>query len=151
MAQPRPLFFMYATFQTHITNFTTNRYVEKCPSSIWCWDLNSRPLKHESPPITTRPGLLPLIHLTVNAIMKWLFAMTYLGIVLRILFDLVMIMRKCFVYDGGQIKNRNFLVGALTDWWTAPKIIWRKKLSDSFSSENILNERWLQSSSNLIW
>ena len=25
------------------------------PSSIMCWDLNSRPLEHESPPITTIP------------------------------------------------------------------------------------------------
>ena len=30
---------------------------QKCPSSIGCWDLNSRPL--ESPPITTRPGPSP--------------------------------------------------------------------------------------------
>ena len=26
--------------------------------SIWCQDSNSRPLDHQSPPITTRPGLL---------------------------------------------------------------------------------------------
>ena len=31
----------------------------KCPSSIWCRDLNSQPLEHESP-ITTRPGLPPM-------------------------------------------------------------------------------------------
>ena len=30
-----------------------------CPSSIWCRDSNSLPLKHESPPITTRPELPP--------------------------------------------------------------------------------------------
>ena len=29
-----------------------------CPSSIRSWDSNSRPLEHESPPITTRPGLI---------------------------------------------------------------------------------------------
>ena len=57
--QPRPLFHLLPSFQTHITNFTTNMYVKKCPSSIWCRDLNSRPLEHESPPITTRPGLPP--------------------------------------------------------------------------------------------
>ena len=34
-------------------------YVKKCPSSIRCWDSNSRPLEHEPPPITTRPGLPP--------------------------------------------------------------------------------------------
>ena len=26
---------------------------------VWCRDSNSRPLEHESPPITTRPGLPP--------------------------------------------------------------------------------------------
>ena len=41
-------------YQTNITNFTTNQ-CEKCPSSRWCCDSNSRPA--ESPPITTRPGL----------------------------------------------------------------------------------------------
>ena len=48
------LFFFFFVF----SNFTTNMYVKKCPSSIWCWDSNSRPLEHESP-ITTRPGLPP--------------------------------------------------------------------------------------------
>ena len=42
-----------------ISNFTTNRYVKKYPSSIRCQDSNSRPLKQESPIITTRPGLPP--------------------------------------------------------------------------------------------
>ena len=31
--------------------------VEKCPSSIWCWDLNPRPFEDELTHITTRPGL----------------------------------------------------------------------------------------------
>ena len=34
-----------------------NKYVKKCPSSIWYWDSNPWPLEHESPPITTSPGL----------------------------------------------------------------------------------------------
>ena len=34
--------------------------MKKCPSSIWCWDSNSWPLEHESPPIITRPGLRPI-------------------------------------------------------------------------------------------
>ena len=33
--------------------------MKKCQSSILCWDLNSQPLEHEFPPITTRPGLPP--------------------------------------------------------------------------------------------
>ena len=43
-------------FQTNITSFTTN-YFEKCPSSRQYWDSNPRPFDHDSPPITTRPGL----------------------------------------------------------------------------------------------
>ena len=58
MGQPRPLFHLFSSFQTHKTIFTTNK-CEKCPSSILCQDLNSRPLGHESPHITNRPGLLP--------------------------------------------------------------------------------------------
>ena len=53
---PRPLFNLFSSFQTQITNFTTNGYVNKCPSSIWCWDSNSQPLEHEFPPVTTKPG-----------------------------------------------------------------------------------------------
>ena len=29
---------------------------------IRCWDANPRPLEHDSPPITTRPGLPPYAH-----------------------------------------------------------------------------------------
>ena len=31
------------------------------PSCIPCWDSNSRPLEHESPPITTRPGISDVV------------------------------------------------------------------------------------------
>ena len=31
-----------------------------CPFSKWCRDSNSRTQEHETPPITTRPGLAPL-------------------------------------------------------------------------------------------
>ena len=51
---PASLFIYFRSFQTNIiTNFTTNY----CPSSIRCRDSNPRPLEHESPPISTRPGL----------------------------------------------------------------------------------------------
>ena len=58
MGQPRPLFVYFRSFQTNNTIFTTNQ-CEKCPSSIWCWDLNPRPLENESSPIITRPGFPP--------------------------------------------------------------------------------------------
>ena len=55
------LFFVYFwSFQTNNTIFTTNQ-CEKCPSSIRRWDSNPRPLERESTPITTRPGLPPLM------------------------------------------------------------------------------------------
>ena len=47
-------------FQKHIIIFPTNRYVKKCPSSIRCRYSNLQPLKHESSPITTRPGTDPI-------------------------------------------------------------------------------------------
>ena len=55
MGQPRPLFCLFSVFSNKHYNF----YVKKCPSSIWCWDSNPRPLESESLPITTRPGLPP--------------------------------------------------------------------------------------------
>ena len=58
MVHSWPLFNLFSSFQTNITMFTTN-LCEKCPSSIRCWDSNSRPSEHGSPPITTRPGLPP--------------------------------------------------------------------------------------------
>ena len=59
MGQPRPLFCLFSSIQTNITNFTTNMNVKKCPSSIQHRDSNSQPSDYESPPFTTRPGLLP--------------------------------------------------------------------------------------------
>ena len=48
--------FIFGPFKTNNTNFTRNKS-QKCPSSIKWRDLNPRPSEHESPPITTRPGL----------------------------------------------------------------------------------------------
>ena len=57
---PTPASFcLFSSFQTNITNFTTNMNVKKCPSSIRRWDSNSQPCDYESPPLTTRPGLPP--------------------------------------------------------------------------------------------
>ena len=42
----------------HHYNFY-NKYVKKCPSSIWCRDSNPRPSDRESLPKTTRPGHPP--------------------------------------------------------------------------------------------
>ena len=42
MGQPRPLFHLFLFFQPHYKFY--KKYVcEKCPSSIWCRDSNSRP------------------------------------------------------------------------------------------------------------
>ena len=58
MGLPRPRFHSFSCFQTNITIFTTN-VCEKCPSNIWCWDSNAPSSEYESPPITTRLGILP--------------------------------------------------------------------------------------------
>ena len=62
LGQLRPLLsFIFGLFHTNIiTIFTTNK-CEECPSNIRCRDSNPQPLEHESPPITTRPGLLKFI------------------------------------------------------------------------------------------
>ena len=63
MGHTRPLFRLFSVFSNKQTvQFLQQIYVKKCPSSIRCWDLNPRPLEHESSPITTRPGLHPSFH-----------------------------------------------------------------------------------------
>ena len=51
--------FIFAFSNKHYNFYNKYMWI-KCPSSIWCWDLNPRPSEHESPPITTRPGLTPI-------------------------------------------------------------------------------------------
>ena len=64
MCQPWPLFHLFLSFQTHIKIFTTN----KC-EKMSILDSNSRPLEHESPPITTKPGLPPrVLHIFYNSV-----------------------------------------------------------------------------------
>ena len=43
--------------------------VKQCPSCIRCRDLNSQPSDYESPPLTTRPGLLPYPDIVIEAIL----------------------------------------------------------------------------------
>ena len=57
MGLPSPLFHFYVVFHKHKLQFLQQINVRKCPFCIWCHDLNSQPLEHETPPITTRPGL----------------------------------------------------------------------------------------------
>ena len=52
----RGLFFFALVFSNKHYNFNI-KICGKCPSSIWYRDLNPRPLVHDFPPITTRPGL----------------------------------------------------------------------------------------------
>ena len=60
MSHPRPLCHLFSVFfnQTSI-QFLQQINVKKCPSSKQCWDSDSQPSDHESPPITTKPGLTP--------------------------------------------------------------------------------------------
>ena len=58
----RPLFCLFLSFQTNIITIFITNICEKCPSSIRCRDSNLQPLEHEPPPVTTRPGLPPLLN-----------------------------------------------------------------------------------------
>ena len=64
----RPLFYIFSSFQTNITIFTTNK-CDNCPYSIRWWDSNPQPLDHESPPIATKPGIPPF---------SWIFCTIFL-------------------------------------------------------------------------
>ena len=70
---PRPLFIIFRSFVTNITIFTT-MYVKKCSSNIRCWD--SKPLRHEFPPITTWPPVLPPFKVWILRL-KWLMILTW--------------------------------------------------------------------------
>ena len=59
-ANPGLFLIYFLSFQTNNTIFTTNQ-CKKYPCIIQRQDLNRRPLKHESSPITTRPGLPPYL------------------------------------------------------------------------------------------
>ena len=60
IGQPRLLLsFIFGLFKQQSLRILQQINVQKCPSSIRCQDLNSHPLEHMSPPITTRPGLPP--------------------------------------------------------------------------------------------
>ena len=60
---PTPASFIiyFQSFQTNIITILTTIICEKITSSIRCWDSNPRPLEHEPPAITTRPGLQMII------------------------------------------------------------------------------------------
>ena len=67
MGHPGLFFIYFWSFQTYINTILQLINVKKCPSSIQRWDSNPRPYKHESSPITTRPGLPPMMLLVFIA------------------------------------------------------------------------------------
>ena len=104
MGQPRPLLsFIFGLFKQHHFKFYSKQvFVKKCPSSIRCQDLNPRPLELESPPITTRPGLLPLNHLN-------LFAKAFLSTVHYLLWNICKLTIIIFYFNNilKQMNNNN--------------------------------------------
>ena len=67
MGLPWPLFHLFSYFQTN-TTILQPIDMKKCQSSIRCWDSNPQSSKYESPPITTRPGLLPKLTRCFSAV-----------------------------------------------------------------------------------
>ena len=74
MGHPLDLFHFFRLFKQTLQLLQKN--VKKYPSSMRCWDSNPRPLEHESPSITTRPGLPPQIQLLKYNIMMWYVLLT---------------------------------------------------------------------------
>ena len=61
MGHPQPLFICFR-LSKQTFKFLQQINVKKCHVHsvyLWYWDSNPQPLKHESSPITTRPGLPP--------------------------------------------------------------------------------------------
>ena len=54
MGHRRLLLCLFSVFSNTKTMLKQTN-VKNGPSSIRCWDMNSLPLEHESPPATTRP------------------------------------------------------------------------------------------------
>ena len=52
-------FCLFSSFSNKHYSFLQQINVPKSPSLVWGWDLNQRPSDHESPPVTTKPGLPP--------------------------------------------------------------------------------------------
>ena len=59
MGPLRPLFRLFLVFFTKTLQFSQQIKFEKCPASIWHWDLNPRSSDREPHPVTTRPGHPP--------------------------------------------------------------------------------------------
>ena len=59
MGHPRPLFRLFLSFQTNNTIIRTNKCEKVMTTSLRRRDSNTWPSEHESPPITTKPGLPP--------------------------------------------------------------------------------------------
>ena len=60
-ANPGLFYCLFSVIQTNIITIFTRNICEKCQSSIQCWDSIPQPSEHESPPITTIAGLLPMM------------------------------------------------------------------------------------------
>ena len=65
------LFLVYFRLFKQTIQFLQQIDVKKYPSSIRCWDLNPRPSEDELPPITTKPGLSPIIAIFYSIFLSW--------------------------------------------------------------------------------
>ena len=111
---PRPLYVYFRSFSNkHQFNFIANS-CEKCPSSIWCGDSNPQLSEHESPPITTRPGLPPF-WLSFATSSDWSKHVVKIVIFLNIVFPFILACIK--IVDPKTMPWR--LRGYLARSWTS--------------------------------
>ena len=72
MGHTWPLFRIFSVFskKLHYNFYKKSMWKISWPTSIWRQDSNSRPLKHESSPITTIPGSRPLMAIIYSVTMR---------------------------------------------------------------------------------
>ena len=61
MGHPRPLFQLFSVSPSNST-ILKQINVKNDSSRMRCWDSNSQPIDYQTPPITIRPGLPPIVN-----------------------------------------------------------------------------------------
>ena len=120
----RSLFFVYfRSFQTNNT-FLQQINVKICPSSIWCWDSNPQPLKHESSPNTLkivydiRPMCFFPVQLLQYFLHNWMLLLRrfpHWGPILQVFLTLITYWCKKVILD--LVNKQHCIFGAgITQW-----------------------------------
>ena len=123
LGQPQPLFHLFSAFSYKQYNYY-NKSMLKCPSSIWCWDSNPQPLKHESSPNTLkivydiRPMCFFPVQLLQYFLHNWMLLLRrfpHWGPILQVFLTLITYWCKKVILD--LVNKQHCIFGAgITQW-----------------------------------